>query len=915
MVILTGFQVQDMTLAKGKTYDFNKGWHLIYGDKSVKNIESLPYLSESKAGETLIMETKVPSEYLGMTLYFLSADKEIVIRMDGKEIYSFGKNDKRLFGHTPGSVVNFVDLPETADEGILQIEMVSSYDNYSSYLATMRVAKRDVAILSLLKRHIVDLLCSIMLIFCGILLLVFSGMQHFQKKNTYGMNFLGILFIWSAFYYAIETKVLHILYGNQTFYSFVIFSFLMCFPILLLLHYIFAEGWEKTKRFSYVIILSYINIFVQFILQLLNVVDFLKMAFVSHALMFAAMAFIIQNYAKKVKQGELKSAWLEMVSMLFIALGSAVDLYRNYLYKVGDMGKYSRYATTLYAILMIFICVRRMMHSATAETLRQNEALRRSEEQAERANRAKSDFLSNMSHEIRTPLNAVIGMNEMILREEKNDEIRNYAVSVNHSAKALLSLINDILDISKIEAGKIEIVEDEYEVSSLLVDSYNMVDERLKKKGLKSYVYCDENLPKVLYGDMVRIRQVFVNILTNAVKYTESGQVEISMDGSRHERGIMLRMRVKDTGIGMTKENVERLFNKFERFDLSRNRNIEGTGLGLSITKELVTLMGGTIEVESEYGKGSTFTICIPQKIIDASPVGTFDLKVWQGRKEEKKYVKRFTAPDANILVVDDVEINLQVFSNLLKETKVSVDTALSGKKCISLATEKQYDIIFMDHMMPEMNGVETRKELSRTPDNKNENTPVIMLTANALTGMKEKYMEEGFADYLSKPIDGAELEKMILKYLPQEKICDDSHTDDFTGQTQAAASEMESEQEELKPLEILKSKIPNMDISAAIAYCAGSEEFYLEMLKNYSESGKKEKLEKFFEEQDWENYQVDVHSLKSVSRTLGLMDMGDMAEKLEAAAKNRELDYIQAHHQEAMEYLEKITGYISDIF
>ncbi|MDD6039291.1 MAG: ATP-binding protein, partial [bacterium] len=364
------------------------------------------------------------------------------------------------------------------------------------------------------------------------------------------------------------------------------------------------------------------------------------------------------------------------------------------------------------------------------------------------ANHAKSDFLANMSHEIRTPINAILGMNEIILREEKDKNILAYAKDIRNASNTLLALINDILDFSKIESGKLEIIPVRYELSSIVHDCYSMIQMRAKEKNLKLVMDIDPALPSVLFGDEIRVRQATTNILTNAVKYTKSGSVTMKVRGQKKNGNeFLLQISVIDTGMGIREENKEALFDAFKRVDEKRNRSIEGTGLGLAITKQIVDLMNGEIGVESEYGKGSTFTISLPQLILDETPMGDFS-KHYSENDNKDQYRESFHAPDAKILVVYDVQMNLTVVERLLARTMIQIDTVLSGEACLEAAQSKKYDLIFMDQMMPGMDGVETFAKL-RSSDGVNAGTPVIILTANAIQGAREGYLVIGFSDYL----------------------------------------------------------------------------------------------------------------------------------------------------------------------
>ncbi|MCR5650244.1 MAG: response regulator [Lachnospiraceae bacterium] len=391
---------------------------------------------------------------------------------------------------------------------------------------------------------------------------------------------------------------------------------------------------------------------------------------------------------------------------------------------------------------------------------------------ADAANKAKSAFLANMSHEIRTPINAVLGMDEMILRESREKDIISYASDIRSAGRTLLSLINDILDFSKIEEGKMEIIPTQYELSSLIGDLVNMIKDRAEKKGLHFEADVESTIPHVLYGDEIRIKQVALNLLTNAVKYTETGTVKLEVSHVKHENEeIDLCISVSDTGIGMKPEDMTRLFSPFSRIEEKRNRTIEGTGLGMSIVEQLLALMDSKLDVQSRYGTGSTFSFAVRQKVIKDSPIGDFNARYEKAVHAPGQYRELFHAPDARVLVVDDNEVNLTVITNLLKGTQIKVDTVLSGREAIVQCTKNDYDVCFIDHMMPEMDGIETLHELQKQDAGRGISPVYVALTANAVSGARERYLNAGFTDYVSKPVDGARLEELLRSYLPSEKI------------------------------------------------------------------------------------------------------------------------------------------------
>ncbi len=539
---------------------------------------------------------------------------------------------------------------------------------------------------------------------------------------------------------------------------------------------------------------------------------------------------------------------------------------------------------------------KRIAQMREEEQRREYEAkvLKFEKESADSANRAKSDFLAQMSHEIRTPINAVIGMDEMILRETTDPDIRDYALDIKSASKTLLSLVNGVLDFSKIESGKMEIDPTDYRIEEMIDALVNMIEDRAEKKYLEFHLEIDGNIPRVLHGDDMRIEQVITNLLTNAVKYSEQGSVTLKMDCERIENGeCTLYVEVRDTGIGIKKEDMGRLFESFQRLDERKNRNIEGTGLGMAIVQGILEMMDSKIEVQSDYGKGSTFSFRLKQGVVDPEPIGEYR----RHREEmvESDETRSLRVLKANVLVVDDNDMNLKVAKGLMKRLNLVPDTVNSGKKAIDMINNKHYDIILMDHMMPVLDGIETLKILreNRLVD---DSTPVIALTANAIAGAREMYLNEGFSDYMSKPIIPKQLENILVQYLPEGSymFVDLSEDDERDGKDSLA--------------EALEKK--GFNVKAALTYCMNDEEFFVELLNTFveSEPEKRESITKFYNDKNWADYSTYVHALKSSAKTIGADKLSKMALDQENASKAKNVPIIISGYDSMMEEYAKVV-------
>lgn len=738
---------------------FVSDWYQVMEDGERVPVD-VPGNAQAESGEKVTLVTKLPEDLHNIdVICFRPIWQDVEVYVDGELRSSYSTKETRLFGENSAFRYVFTSLDEE-DEGKEITYRFWTTSKYAGATRKVYIGDKSSIWAHLVKESAFKMVVAVLLmgvcLFCVITCFV---LKRIYKKNL-SLNYLA----WSLFYCSLwmlsEIEFRQLIFRNVSVLTSMTYWSLMLIPFPFLIYMDDIQEGRYRKIYAVPFVYSVFVVIVGTVLQLFDVVQFVEQLPFIHGGIALAMACIIGTIAADVFRKKISNYFfvgLGIYGMLFFAILEIILYYMNSVYTLGTM----LMTGLLFLLIMAII--------KTGQDLFDSE---QKKNQAIVASKAQAQFLASMSHEIRTPINAVIGMNEMIIRESDNDTIREYAHNIKSSSNMLLGLVNDVLDFSKIESGQLELVMENYNLASLIQDEMVLLNARAAGKAISTQMEVSDDLPSKLYGDELRIKQIITNLLSNAVKYTKEGTVTFRVSCKwKSEEQVLLSFEVQDTGAGIRPEDVESLFSSFKRLELEKNRHIEGTGLGLNIAKSLVEQMEGSISVDSKYGKGSTFTVLIPQKVVDKTPIENVEEAVRKLRNENMKPGQRFVAPRARILVVDDNKMNLTVIGALLKRTKMQIDYADSGQKCLDMTKNQAYDIILMDHMMPEMDGIETLTKLRAEESNPNQNTVAVALTANAIAGCREMYLEQGFDDYCSKPVRAEALDALLVQHLQPELV------------------------------------------------------------------------------------------------------------------------------------------------
>ena len=886
------FLLGEILLPKEQLDDFSckefvAEWQHIKEDGTREPIQ-IPGSCKAERGEAVVIETTLPKQLEGNTyLCFRAAKQDLKIYIDGDLRKEYVSKKARLFGTSGAVVYVFLQLDSKDSGKCLTLESCTD-SSYSGIFYTIYQGERIGIWYHFFKQYGSELITAFITLFLGVVSIIGSIALRKCYHRDIELEYLGWGVFLAAVWLITNSIFRQLFFPNLAVVNDMTFFMIMLlpFPFVIYVNELQKHRYEKLHIVTGTV--AVFNFLLCTVLHVTGIVDFGDTFILVSGVCILTILILGVTIAMDIRKGFIKEYQLVAVGIF----GASVAACAQIVMYFQRSNVFNGVVMALGLIILLVVAI--------IDTIHEILVMEGEKQQAISASEAKARFLAHMSHEIRTPINAVLGMDAMILRESREIPIKEYALDIQNAGQSLLALVNDILDFSKIESGKMELLPEEYDFSSMIHDIFNMISIKAEAKDLKMQLHVDEMLPSRLYGDDVRIRQVLVNLLNNAVKYTQKGCVTLTVSGERKDGTVNLHFLVEDTGIGIRQEDIVKLFVEFERIEEQRNRNIEGTGLGMNIVVQLLKMMESYLDVESTYGEGSRFSFDLEQKIVDEDPIGNLEERIRQ-QTRTYSYQAALVAPEARVLVVDDNAVNRKVFSNLLKETQIQIFEAGGGEECLELVRENYYDVIFLDHMMPDMDGIEVLRCMkSWKEDYPCRNTPVVVLTANAIVGAREMYLAEGFDGFLSKPIIPDKLEKMLLQFIPDERIAAVAVGTNIQEEAGIRINEKESEVEENTRLSVEDfPEIAGVDWEYGLQHLKDEQLLWNTIIDcYYSMEADAAFLEELYPDVTnpdiCNQYRVRIHSMKSSVAMVGAIYMSGVAQMLEYAARDGQREIIR---------------------
>lgn len=854
--------------------------------KALQNEGNHFFYEEAKPNELITVVIPLPEfQETDMCVCIFSSDQNIGVYIEGELRQYYNDEAVRLIGSYSASHFVLVPLKITDSGKELRITYQTTLEECAGTLTCPMFGTEADIMVWLFLSCFWQIVSALLIFVVGIVFMVLSIAVRYNHKHNQGLCYLGIFSITMAVWILCQSNMRVFYCRNLNTANLMTYMALMVAPIPLLMFMNDLMKYRYQKVLNIAIMVCLANMAISLIVTLTGLADLIELVWITRIIITGACGISIICLVLYGKTKQLNAPFALGVGIVGFIISFIIED-RNMMHaNTFEVGKYIGFGIVFFLLMLGY--------AAEKGWVVQWKNYRRAVEE----NEFKNTFLANMSHEIKTPINTILGMNEMIARETTEGEIKQYAGNIYEAGNLLLALINNVLDYTKLESGRMQLIPVRYELGQLLSNVINTIQPRAEEKKLCFDVDIDENIPRVLYGDELRIRQAILNLLTNAIKYTGEGSVTLKVHYEEmDQKEICLYISVSDTGVGIRKEDTKRLYDSFVRLEERKNRSIEGAGLGLTITRQIMKMMQGDIRIESEYGKGSTFILVFKQSVIDDTPLGGYVDWYRTGIKKGNYQENDYLAKGVKILVIDDNEMNLEVISGLLRRTQARIDTSLSGEDGLEKAKKERYDMILLDQMMPGMSGDETLQQMKMLDYVRSEAIPIIALTADSVIGAKEHYLQIGFTDYIAKPVDYRTLIGCLRKYLP-DRI--------------EKCSKLAEKQ---KMCEEYLGKC-GIHVKDAMKYAGDEIDQYIHLLELFSSSNAIEKqmvLQETYESGNWKHYTIYVHGLKNSARTIGADKLADIAFEHEQKSKNGDYAFIQDNYEVLVQELEKTRADIS---